>query len=98
MKKMLYFLPAILVTLWTLCLNVLMRALIPLWHIWNLFFWLSGWLMSRGRAWGCAFGLVPAAMVLYLNRQGFGVPNLVGMIWTAYYLACGAWVWRKRGK
>lgn len=56
MRKILYFLPAALFTCWTLCLNVLTGALIPLWHIWNLFFWISGFAMSRGKLWGFCRG------------------------------------------
>lgn len=50
MRKLLYFVPALTFTVFPLCLNLIMRALLPLWHIWNILFWFSGWQMSRGRA------------------------------------------------
>lgn len=97
MKKILFFLPAIVHTLATLCLNLLSGALIPLWHLWNILFWLSGVLMTRGKVWGCVLGLLPGGMILLMKGgQGLGVEVLVAAAWTVFYLACGFFVWEKR--
>lgn len=98
MKKLLLFLPAILHTAATLCLNLISGALIPLWHLWNLLFWLSGWLMGRGLAWGCIPGLLPGAMILLLKRgMPPGVETAAALAWTVYYLALGLSI-RRHGK
>lgn len=99
LKKTIFYLPAAIFTLWTLCLNVLTGRLIPLWHIWNCLHWLSGWLLSRGKGWGCIFGLMPAAMVLAMNwGEPGGVAFLTGLVWAVFYTVSGLWVFRKEKK
>lgn len=98
MRKLLFYLPAALHTAATLCLNVLSGALIPLWHIWNILFWIAGDLMGRGKAWGCVFGLIPAGMVLWMRGLALGVECAVGLAWLLFYLGCGAVLWRKQNQ
>lgn len=92
-----YYAPAAVFTVWTLAMNVMTWRLIPLWHIWNLLLWIAGALLHRGRAWGCLFGLAPAAMVLYGNRgEPGGAAFWVGLCWLAFYLGCGLYQWKKK--
>ncbi|MDO5400909.1 MAG: hypothetical protein Q4F17_08010 [Eubacteriales bacterium] len=95
MGKVVWFLPAMLHTAATLGLNILSGRLIPLWHIWCLLFWLSGWLMKKGRAWGCLLGLLPAVQIFCMKPMG--LEWAAAFCWTVFYIGCGLWMKRRKG-
>ena len=99
MKKVLFYLPAVIYTIAVIALNIILQMVSPLWYCWIVLLWLSGFFMNRKKAWGCLFGLLPAVHLLYMSTQYTGqVVNVempLGMITAAYILGC-SFVVRKR--
>ena len=91
MKKVLFFLPAILYTIAVIALNIILRTSSPLWYSWVILMWLGGVLLNRGKVWGGILILLPAIMILYMSTQTTGqVVNEapLGIITVVYAFVC----------
>ena len=99
MKKVLFHLPAVVYTIAVIALNIILKAFSPLWYAWVVLLWLGSFLLSKGKAWGSLFGLLPAIHLLYMSTQSTGqVLNIempLGIITALYVVACVFWVWKK---
>ena len=102
MKKVVLLMPAIIYTLGIVALNIILKTFSPLWYLWAILLWAGGFIMVKGKCWGCVFGLVPAIHLIYMSTQYTGqVINIefpLGIITAGYMLACGFGVWRKSHK
>ena len=99
MKRIVFFLPAIVFTVAVLFLNLLLKTASPLWYAWVLLLWACGILLVKGKFWGSVFGLAPAIHILCMSTQYTGqVIDLelpLGLVTAVYVLGCGFWVWKK---
>ena len=94
--------PAAILTLGAIVLSIILKTFSPLWYAWVFLFWISGFIMSRGNAWGAAVGLLPAAHLIYMSTQYTGqVINIelpLGLFIMLYFTACGFMIWRSQCK
>ena len=99
MKKVLFYLPAVVYTIAVIALNIILKTISPLWYAWVVLLWLGGFLLNKGKVWGCLFGLLPAIHLLYMSTQSTGqVINIempLGIVTALYMLACSFLVWKK---
>ena len=99
MKKVLFYLPAVIYTIAVIALNIILKTFSPLWYVWVVLLWLGGFLLNKGKVWGCLFGLLPAIHLLYMSTQSTGqVINIempLGIITALYMIACCFMVWNK---
>ena len=99
MKKVLSYIPAVVYTIAVIALNIILKTFSPLWYAWVVLLWLGGFLLNKGKVWGCLFGLFPAIHLLYMSTQSTGqVINIempLGIITALYVIACGFLVWKK---
>lgn len=102
MKKAILYVPAIIFTVGIIALNIILKTFSPRWYVWAILLWAGGFTMSKGKYWGCVFGLVPAFHLMYMSTQYTGqVINIefpLGIITAVYVLACGFGVWKKKRK
>ena len=99
MKKVVFYLLAVVYTIAVIALNIIFKTFSPLWYAWVVLLWLGGFLLNKGKVWGCLFGLLPAIHLLYMSTQSTGqVINIempLGIITALYVIACGFLVWKK---
>ena len=99
MKKVVFYLPAVVYTIAVIALNIILKTFSPLWYAWVVLLWLGGFLLNNGKVWSCLFGLLPAIHLLYMSTQSTGqVINIempLGIITALYVIACGFLVWKK---
>ena len=99
MKKVITFAPAAIFAVAIVVLNIVLRAFSPLWYAWMLLLWISGFVMSKGKAWGAVIGLLPGAHLIYMSMQYTGqVINIelpLGLIIVIFYLTCGLVIWKR---
>ena len=99
MKKVITFAPAAIFAVAIVVLNIVLRAFSPLWYAWMLLLWISGFVMSKGKAWGAVSGLIPGAHLIYMSTQYTGqVINIelpLGLIIVIFYLTCGLVIWKR---
>ena len=99
MKKAIVFAPAAIFTVAVVALNIILKTFSPLWYAWGLLLWISGFVMSKGRAWGAVIGLLPGAHLIYMSTQYTGqVINIelpFGLIIAIFYLGCGFVIWKR---
>ena len=99
MKKVLFYLPAVVYTIAVIALNIILKTLSPLWYVWVALLWLGGFLLNKGKVWGGLFGLLPAIHLLYMSTQYTGqVINIempLGIASALYVLVCMLVAWKK---
>ncbi len=102
MKKAIVFAPAAIFTVTVVALNVILKTFSPLWYAWVFLLWISGFVMSKGKAWGAIIGLLPGAHLIYMGTQYTGqVVNIelpLGLIIALFYIGCGFIIWKKNRK
>lgn len=100
MKKVLFYLPAVVYTIAVIALNIILKTFSLLWYAWVVLLWLGGFLFSKEKVWGGLFGLFPAAHLLYMSTQYTGqVINIempLGVVTALYALGCSFLVWKKK--
>ena len=91
MKKFLYIMPAVLICM----LYGLLAALAggvsgfqPIAFAYIILPILSGVLLRKDKWWGCLFGIVMGAILLY-NGRNMMVAFIAGLILVAYYIVMG---------
>jgi hypothetical protein len=59
----------------------------------------SGFLLSKGNSWGCLFGLIPAAVFVYMSTRYTGsmikMELLVGLALAVFYIIGGIVLFKK---
>ena len=99
MKKVIVFAPAAIFTVAVVALNIVLRDFSPLWYAWMLLLWISGFVMSKGKAWGAVISLLPGVHLIYMSTQYTGqVINIelpLGLIIVIIYLTCGLVIWKR---
>ena len=98
MKKVLFYVPAVIYTIAVIALNIILKTFFPLWYVWVVLLWLGGFMLSKDKVWGGLFALLPAAHILYISTQSTGqviseVP--LGIMTAVYFLVCMFVVWKK---
>ena len=100
MKKVIVFAPAAIFTVAIVILNIVLRDFSPLWSAWMLLLWISGFVMSKGKAWGAVIGLIPGTNLIYMSTQYTGqVINIelpLGLIIVIFYFTCGVVIWKRK--
>ena len=99
MKKVIVFAPAAIFTVAIVILNIVLRDFSPLWYAWMFLLWISGFIMSKGKAWGAIISLLPGAHLIYMSTQYTGqVINIelpLGLIIVIFYFTCGVVIWKR---
>ena len=99
MKKLLFYIPAILFSLFygAAALNGL-RAVSPIVAVWLALWFASGFILNKGSAWGCLLGALPAIHLIYMGTQETGQiisETPIGVVLLLIYVFCGYLVYRK---
>ena len=101
MKKLLFFIPAMIFTIIYGCLALGgVGAIHPIVIVWVLLFWIAGVLLSKTMIWGGMFGLIPAACFIYMGTQETGQifsETPIGIVVLLYYAACMYYIHKKNG-
>ena len=98
MKKVLFYLPAVIYTIAVIALNIILKTLSPLWYVWVVLLWLGGFLLNKGKVWGGLFGLLPAVHILYMSKQTTGQvisEAPIGVVTAIYVFVCMFVAWKK---
>ena len=99
MKKVLFYLPAVVYAIAVIALNIILKTFSHHWYAWVVLLWLGGFLLNKEKVWGGLFGLLPAIHLLYMSTQSTGqVINIdmpLGIVTALYMLACSFLVWKK---
>ena len=99
MKKVIVFALAAIFTVAIVVLNIVLRDFSPLWSAWMLLLWISGFVMSKGKAWGAVISLLPGVHLIYMSTQYTGqVINIelpLGLIIVIFYFTCGVVIWKR---
>lgn len=92
MKKIVFFIPAILFTIfYALAALLAMGAIHPIVILWLALLWIAGVLLSKAVLWGCLLGFIPGAYFIYLGTQETGQifkETPLGIIILLYYAIC----------
>lgn len=99
MKKALFYLPAAVYTIAIAALYLTLEVFTPVWLVWTILLWFSGFLLNKGKLWSGLLGLLPAVHILYMSTQYTGQvinEKPLGIITAAYVLVCMLVVWMNR--
>ena len=72
MRKVGFYIPAILMTIGMIALNSILHDFSNLWFVWVVLLWICGLLLSKGKVWGVLFGLFPAAHMILMSTKETG--------------------------
>lgn len=99
MKKILFFIPAIVFTIfYGLAASGGIGAINPIVILWLALFWISGILLSKTLFWGGLLGVIPAACFIYMGTQETGQiikETPIGIVVLLYYAVCIYYVYKK---
>ncbi len=104
MKKIMYFIPAILALLLYIVLGFMgsFSAINPWVWFWIVIMFLSAVIMFKNKWYGCIGGLIIGNVLIYMSTQDTGqvidVERPLGIILCVYYLICGIVVYKKTKK
>ena len=103
MKKIIYFIPAIIFTIFYggLFLANEQIAIMPC-VIMTTLFYVAGYFLCKDKFWGCLFGLPVGAVFIYMSTIDTGqilpIELPAGVIIIMFYLLCGGYVFYKNNK
>ena len=99
MKKILFFIPAIVFTIfYGLAASGGIGDINPIVILWLALFWISGILLSKTLFWGGLLGVIPAACFIYMGTQETGQiikETPIGIVVLLYYAVCIYYVYKK---
>ena len=103
MKKVVYFIPAMLFTVLYGLLIVVggFGAMPPIIAVWLILFFIGGVLLSKNMFWGSLLGALPAIHWIYMGTQETGqIVNEMpmGIVVLIFYIICGGFVFYKGKK
>ena len=102
MKKILFYIPAIVFTVFYGFASINQIGTIsPIVLIWLVLLFLSGFVLGKDIFWGSIFGILPAINLIYLGTKDTGqiineIP--IGIIILIFYIVCGLLVLYKNKK
>ena len=93
MKKIVFFIPAILFTLLDgLIIMGTKLSVLPIVYVWIVLFLISGMLLAKRKFWGGFFGMLPGIHFIYMSTQDTGqilpIELPMGIIVIIFYLLC----------
>lgn len=92
MKKLVFFIPAIIVTLfYGLAALGGMGVIHPIIVLWLALLWIAGVFLSKTVFWGGLLGFIPGACFIYMGLQETGQifkETLLGVVILLYYAVC----------
>ncbi|MFI3284400.1 MAG: hypothetical protein R3Y57_04890, partial [Erysipelotrichaceae bacterium] len=99
MKKIIFFVPAIIFTILygVLALSEV-NAISTMVIVWLILFWIAGTLLSKSMFWGGLMGIIPAVCFIYMGTQETGQiisETPIGIVVLLYYAICAYCVYRK---
>lgn len=99
MKKLIFFIPAIIFTILYGCAALGgIGAIHPIVIVWLLLFWAAGILLSKAIFWGGLFGVIPAACFIYMGTLETGqiISEMpIGIVVLLYYAVCIFYVYKR---
>ena len=102
MKKIIFYIPAIIFTiLYGLLAIGGIGAISPVVAVWLVLFLTSGILLSKNMLWGGLLGALPAIHLIYMGNQETGqVINEmpIGIIVLIFYIVCSSFICYKSKK
>lgn len=102
MKKLLFYMPAIIFTLFFgIAALSGIGSVSPIVFVWLALWFISGFLLNKGFCWGSFLGAMPAIHLVYMGTQDTGqifseLP--IGIVVLGFYVVCGYWVYHKKMK
>lgn len=100
MKKPLFFLPAIIFTIfygWVALSGI--GAINPIVLVWLGLFWISDILLTKDMFWSGLFGVIPAVLFIYMGNKKTGQiisETPIGIFVLIYYALCSYFVYKKQ--
>lgn len=99
MKKLGFFIPAIIFTIFYgwLALDGI-GAIHPIVVVWLILFWGAGILLSKNVFWCGLLGLIPSICFIYMGTQDTGQvisETPIGVVILFYYMVCIYYVYKK---
>ena len=100
MKKIVFFIPAIISRIFYVLLAVLggVGAIHPIVAVWLFLFWISSALLRKAKVIGGIFGIIPALHLIYMGTQETGQiikETPIGIVVLLYYAVCIYFVYKK---
>jgi len=103
MKKIVYYMPAIIFTVFygSVVVGGGIGIISPIVIVWLVLFLIGGILLSKNVFWGSLFGALPAISLIYMGTKETGqiineMP--IGIIVLIFYIICGGYVFYKSKK
>lgn len=92
MKKLVFFIPAIIFTIfYGLAALAAMGAIHPIVVLWLALLWIAGVFLSKSMFWGGLIGFIPGVYYIYMGMQETGQifkETPFGVIILLYYAVC----------
>lgn len=101
MKKIIFYIPAILFTIlfgW-LSITFGIKSTSPIVLVWIALFLMGSFILNKGRFWGGVFGILPGIHWIYMSTQETGqsvaIEFPLGISALIFYILCSGYVYRK---
>ncbi len=104
MKNIMYYIPAVLILAVILFfgLSLSFAQIVPFWWVLDGILFLSAYIMSKNKLWGCIGGLIVGGYSIYLSTQQNGqvinIERPIGIIFLGVYLFFGVYIFIKQSK
>ena len=99
MKKIIFFIPAIIFTIfYGLIAMSSIGSIASFVLVWLVLFYASGLLLAKNIFWGALFGTLPVLHIIYMGTQDTGQifnETPIGIAVLVFYIVCGYLVFRK---
>ena len=101
MKKILYFLPAVLGSVIYIFLGIVssFATINPFVWLSLILLFISGLLMNKNKWWGCIFGILIGVLLIYMGSRETGQiikETPFGFLICIYYILCASFVYKKK--
>ena len=98
MKKILFYIPAIIFTFFYGIAVLSGFAISTLVAVWLFLWFTSGFLLNKNYFWGSLLGALPGIHLIYMGTRETGQvfsETPIGIVILAFYVICGYLVYRK---
>lgn len=102
MKKIIFYIPAIIFTIFYGMIAISnIGAISPIVIVWLVLFCVSGFILNKNVFWGGLLGTLPAIHLIYMGTQETGqiiseMPT--GIVVLIFYIICGGFAFYKNRK